>query len=1331
MSMETIEGFRLSPQQRRLWELQQLHSDWQQYRARCLIHIRGELDYQVLKEALTQVVQQNEIMRTGFRYLPGVTVPLQIIQDDLPPDMHYFDWRGLLSQHIPEAIEELFTTISMHPSDVSCGPLLRAFLVALPDDEHALILSIPALCADVIALKNIAKQLFHHYATGRMPEVEATHTPIQYADIAEWQNELLEGSDGATGKEFWQQQITPDMLKWRLPFARASARKEFVPREVCLSLSVDQFESIEDAARRYRTSPPLFLLICWRTLLWRLTRQSNVVIGVAYPGRKYAELADAVGLFARYLPLSCPFEPGSSFEEELRMVDEAMQCCEKWEEFFSWEDLQGQDSAAKEPLFFPVTFHYDEQDPAVFVGETSCSLQRYQVYWDRFDIQLSCIRHETGATLAFQFNSVVCAADEIERVAKTFLVLLEQAALNPTAPVDSLKMLADDQKRHMLFELNATYASFGSEQCIHTLFEKQAARVPQKIAVVCEQYCLTYAELNVRANQLAHYLRKRGVGLEALVVLCLERSLDMIVGMLAVLKAGGTYVPLVPALPKKRMAALLEDTRAQVLLTQEAIAGRLPNHMCDRVFLDSQWAMIARESSCNPDCRVAPAHLAYVLCTSGSSGNPKGVAVEHRQLFNYVSAIRERLDLPPDFSFATVSTFAADLGNTAVFSSLCSGGSLHIVSEDCATSPDDLAKYIQSNSIDCLKIVPSHLSALLAGSDAGKILPRRCLVLGGETVSWNLVGKIKAHTPECAIFNHYGPTETTVGVMVYRLESDDDTALAATVPLGRPLPNSQIYILDPQMQPVPILVAGEIYIGGSNLARGYLNQPSFTAERFVPDPFSTLPGARLYKTGDSARYLPDGNVEFLGRIDRQVKIRGFRIELEEIEALLLRHPAVQTCALAVREDAAGYEQLVAFVVSEQRSSLHSDELRSFLAEYVADYMVPALFVFLSNLPLTANGKIDRAALCCIELTRATGDRHEPVAPRDTVELQLLNIWEDILHIDHISVTDNFFDLGGHSLLAVRLMAQIHEHFRRDLPLSVLLQSATIEHLAKVLRQEAEILSWSSLVCIQPRGGIRPFFCIHAAGGNILGYVSLAQALGNDQPFYGLQAVGLIEGQEPYHTIEDMAAHYIQEMRHIQPRGPYLLGAWCMGAMIAYEMALMLQQQGQQVLLAFLDGGAPHLPTQEVNLRSRLDDTTLAYRFARHHALPLTYESLRNLDPAEQLHRLLEQIRRTQVVPPDIEIAQLQRLLHVYRCNIQAAENYTPQRHYAGKMALLRAKEEKYLSPTMGWHEFATDGVDVYEVPGDHRTLLKEPHVHVVAEHLRAYLAQWQESLKVR
>lgn len=569
----------------------------------------------------------------------------------------------------------------------------------------------------------------------------------------------------------------------------------------------------------------------------------------------------------------------------------------------------------------------------------------------RFDLLLELQDQGEQLSGLLEYNTDLFDATTIEAMARHYVALLEGMLEEPERAVSHAPMMSELERNQIVTEWNDTERDFAKDECIHELFDAQVEKTPGAMSVVFEDRQLTYRELSDRANQLAHYLQKLGVGPEVLVGICLERSVEMIVAMLGILKAGGAYLPLDTTSPSACITGMLEDSKVSLLVAQERTVSKLAESLVRVILIDREWSSISRESAGSPLCVTRPVNLAYVVYTSGSTGRPKGVAVEHRQLMNYLDGILERMRLPCKASFATVSSIAADLGNTVIFPSLCGGGTLHVISEERTVDADALGDYFNRHAIDCLKIVPSHLAALLNSSRPTQVLPRQLLILGGEASRFDWVQSLRSLNPGCAVMNHYGPTETTVGVLTYRIETDASLARRTSFPLGRPICNTQIYLLDQHLNPVPVGVAGELYIGGRNLARGYLNHPELTAERFIPDPFSNEAGARFYKSGDLARYLPDGNIEFLGRVDDQVKIRGFRIEPREIEAALEQYPGVMQVAVVAAEDESGESRLLAYVVSrrelmtgaERRYVLPNGMAVSHLNKNETDYLYDEIF----------------------------------------------------------------------------------------------------------------------------------------------------------------------------------------------------------------------------------------------------------------------------------------------------------------------------------------------------------------------------------------------------
>jgi amino acid adenylation domain-containing protein/non-ribosomal peptide synthase protein (TIGR01720 family) len=1017
----SINGFRLSPQQTRLWLLQQSAST-QPYRAHCAVLIEGKLNPKILESALQKVVDRHEILRTAFHTLSGMAVPLQVINDTKVPEIVYYNLSRLKPEEQDAETEPLFREASQRTFDFEQGRVLNVSLVILSPEKHILLLGLPAICADAATLNNLVREISRSY-TACLHSQQLPDQPLQYADIAEWQNELFEGQEAAIGIAYWQQNDRSLFTDWSLNFEnQTELYPEFRPESLTFTFNSKTIAKLATVAQRYETSISVWLQACWQVLLWRLTARSEVVVGTLYEGRNYQELESVLGLFAKYLPIASYLEETYTFTEVLSQISESSTNAAKWQESFSWKLICESKEEFSGSSFFPVCFDFEEQPAGYSAANLSFSIDKQYVCIDRFKLKLSCTRREDALIATFHYNASLFRVETISRLARQFQTVLASAINQPEATIGELEILSPIDRQQLLVEFNNTHTEHPKHQGIHQLFEDWAAQTPDQTAVVVETQQLTYTQLNARANQLARHLQALGVGADTVVALGVDRSLDLLVGLLGILKAGGAYLPLDPILPDERLAFMVQDAGATIILTQQHFAERFASPGTSVVCLDTDWENIAQQAEGNLSCDLTLENLVYVIYTSGSTGKPKGVAIEHQQLINYLYGILERLDLPAGSSFATVSTIAADLGNTAIFPALCTGGCLHIISQERATNSEAFADYCDRYSIDCLKIVPSHLKALLAASHPEKILPRKRLILGGEALSWQFVDKLQQYTPSCQILNHYGPTEATVGVLTYPIHSTKRHEQSETVPLGRPIANTQIYILDPHLNPVPIGVPGELHIGGNSLARSYLNQPDLTRDRFIPNPFNE--GARLYKTGDLARYLPDGNIEFLGRIDHQVKIHGFRIELAEVESVLRQSPDIRESIVLAREDESG-KRLVAYVVPQPQSDFSLTELRNFLKSKLPEYMLPLAFVRLKALPLTPNGKVDRQALPAPDSVRPELEG-QFVAPRTPVEESIAGIWTQVLGVDRIGIYDNFFELGGDSIMSIQIIARLNQ-----------------------------------------------------------------------------------------------------------------------------------------------------------------------------------------------------------------------------------------------------------------------------------------------------------------
>jgi amino acid adenylation domain-containing protein len=1043
-------AFRLSSQQERAWLERERGA--QQF-AQCVICIEGPLDVAKLKAALQQGVAKCEILRTVLRRQTGVKLPFQVIQEDAAFRFEQADG-GKIEELLGSERESL---------DAEETFALRALLVSNGAALHSLILTLPVACADHETLEN----LFREIAAGYGGEGGAASEEVmQYADLVEWQNELLASEETKAGRDFWRNGCRSidfaALQSWALPLEKrplentedASFRFDsFAVAIPGVAKSVETF--VLQSASQAKTSAEAVFLSAWTALLSRLTAVPDTTTGVEFDGRRYEELASALGPLARSLPLRMEISAKMRFSELIARVSAATEESRNWQESFAWSQ-----ACEVESPFLPFAFGYHDLGGEEIGSGVTFSLQQAQVVSERSKLRLSVVRRGAELELEFQYDASRLDRAAVERIAGYYQNLLAAALANPETAVAKLPLLSEGERRQLLVGWNQTAAEFPSSKCLHELFEEQAARTPERVAVRCGETAFSYRELNERANQLGHCLRGLGVEADRPVGLCLERSAETMVAVLAILKAGGAYVPLNPDNPPARLLQQLHGAAA--VITEAKLAGQMPEFAGSTIVLDRDQASWAKESKANLTSNTNPENLVYVIYTSGSTGVPKGVAVRHRNMVNYADFITKRLSLekyPEGLQFATVSTLGADLGNTCIYPSLISGGTLHIIGYETATDPRKFAEYAAKHPIDVLKIVPSHLQALVQSDDAAKLLPRKYLIFGGETLTPKLLEKIEALRPDCEILNHYGPTETTVGSLTLKLKEHDWRKAGLTsIPIGRPTQNTQVYILDANLEPAPVGVIGELYIAGAGVTAGYLGQAEKTAERFIANPFAADSksaaefGKIMYRTGDLARYGADGNIEFLGRGDDQVKIRGFRIELGEIEAVLARHPGVKQAVVLAREDSQGEKRLLAYVVANRETSteqVSGEILRAYLKQELPDYMVPQAVMVLQKLPLNANGKLDRQALP--EPEQLTAARAY-VAPRTATEKAIAEIWAEVLRRkpDQISVDDNFFDLGGHSLLATQVISRIRERFSVEIPMRAMFDQPLVSGLAKAV-----------------------------------------------------------------------------------------------------------------------------------------------------------------------------------------------------------------------------------------------------------------------------------------
>jgi len=1041
--MEMIEGFKLSPQQKHLWKLQYSSSNLP-YRAQCAVQIKGKIEPSTFKAAIEQVISSHEILRTTFNSVPGMTLPLQVIANDCTFNFSEYDYTGIELEAQLTQMELLWKQYNQLPFDFSQNLLFHSALVTLSEEESVLLLTLPALYIDIKGLDNLVLKIINSYSACTKGE-EIFDEVLQYADISEWQNQLLDDEEQELilAKGYWRKQNITDCLSIKLPFEKQLAQETgFEPRYLNFTVTPSQVEQISEFIEEKKVSIDLFFLACWQILLWRITQQSELFVGVGCESRKYEELQDYIGLLARYLPLKSSFQEGLLFQDVLKQIQLELDSIYTWEERFSWESIIDENKSYINTAVIPFSFDFTKLDTHI-VDDICFSIVKRDICFDKFKVKLSFTQNQYDLVAQLHYDAKLFDQDYIQCLAEQFQTLLSSILDNPETVIDKIGILSDVEREKILVNFNDTSYDYPKDKCIHQLFEEQVEKTPEAVAVVFENQQLSYYQLNQRANQIAHHLQSLGVEPEDLVGICVERSIEMVVGLLGILKAGGAYVPLDPNYPQERLNYMLTDLGVEVLLTQESLLESLPKNQAQVVCLDTDcWAIAQQQSEDNPNCGVKSENLAYVIYTSGSTGQPKGVAIEHHSVLNLAEGLHKAIYAPIQDSPLRISLNGSFSFDTSVkqFIQLLYGHTLDVIPTIVRFDGDALLSYLQDHKIDVFDCTPSQLELLIsAGLLLGDDVPKYVLV-GGEAIypdRWQALTQVKSIN----FYNVYGPTESTVDATLCQLQISDNQPV-----IGRPIANTQIYILDKHLQPLPIGVSGELYIGGDGLARGYHNSPELTREKFIQNPFKN---SKLYKTGDLARYLPDGNIEFLGRIDHQVKIRGFRIELGEIEAVLNTHPQVQQAVVIATEDIPGNKRLVAYVVTRDES-LTINQLREFLLSKLPEYMVPSGFIILDTLPLTPNGKIDRKALPAPdgEITRV----REYVAPRTQSEEIIANIFASVLGVQNVGIHDNFFELGGHSLLATQVTSRLKETFSVELSLPQIFESPNVAGLAEAITQ---------------------------------------------------------------------------------------------------------------------------------------------------------------------------------------------------------------------------------------------------------------------------------------
>ncbi len=1276
--------------QQRLWFLDRLDPDSAAYNVPVASRLRGELDVEALADALTALAARHESLRTTFTVHNGL--PQQLVAGRPDVSLTITDLSGRPDAEL--AARTLADEDSGGKFDLVTGPLWRARLIRLADQDHILSLTLHHAIADAWSVGIFLRELSLLYAgflDGQAPDLP--ELAIQYGDYAAWQREWMDSGGLDEQLAYWKAHLAgaPALLELPLDHPRP-AMQSSAGAKVGRILPAPLVSELNALCEREGTTPFMALLTTFVTLMFRYTASEDIVVATPVANRNRLELEGLIGVFANTLAVRTQLDGQLRFRELLARVRETALGAYSNQDL-PFEKLVEELNPPRDLSHAPVAqvmfvLHNHIARQVEFPG-----LQREVITTERgtskFDLALFTEIRADGLRTSIEYCTDLFDEATIERMLDHFEGLLGAVVRDPATPLSELAMLTAAEVAQ-LQAWNATSAPY-RDACLHELFAEHAQRRPDAVAVQCGDDQLTYAELDRRANQLAHELRRRDAGPGTLVGICVERSLELVVALLGVLKSGATYVPIDPGYPPERQAFMLADAQAPILLTQADLVDGLPEHDAALLCLDRDWDEVARNSPLAPDVASDPERLAYVIYTSGSTGRPKGVEIRHRSVVNLITHMRERFGVGDDDVMANLTTPAFDLSVPDWYLPLCSGCALVIVAREETMDAGALAARLARCGATVVQATPTTWQMLVDSGWEGA--PGMRIVGGGEALPRELANQLVVRG--AALWHMYGPTETTVWSAIRQLSVGE-----GPTPIGGPIANTSFFVMDRYGRRVPVGVAGELYIGGHGVARGYRNRPELTAEKFVSDPTVGDGGEPVYRTGDLVRWREGGTLEFLGRIDHQVKLRGFRIELGEIESVLREQAGVREALVVARADATGNRRLVAYLTGD---SVEAGQLRTQMQHTLPDYMLPAAFVHLDAFPLTPNGKIDRAALPAPDdSARATSDY---AAPATELERSLAEIWQRLLSLERVGVDDNFFELGGHSLLAVQVVHAVESELERTCTLAMLFRNPTIRSLAAELYLGGRE-NQSRVVLALSKGDGRPLFCICG----VHAYQELADLLAPEIPAYGIflpveqELFARGQGESAAITISEMAAGYVEAVRAEQAEGPYMLLGFCFGGILAYEVARQLREAGQEVsALVMLDA---KLRSSVKSRRGRMMLRT-AKRWAVQQAAPVK-----------------AQVRmRLGGTAPDDDLGELERLemirLQAYR---QAMREYQVL-PYDGEAVLVRpssTRSKNLVDPTYGWGDRVAS-LHIVDVPGDHINHLKRPNVEVLASSLRGFL----------
>lgn len=1295
----------LSFGQERLWFLHQLEPNLTAYNLAYGHYLHSPIDTTIFQQAFLQVIKRHETLRTSFHSLNGL--PFQQIAAEVSLPLKIIDLSHLpVEERLTEA-KRLASLDANRPFDMTTAPLIRAILFPISPEETFFYLNIHHLIFDGWSHSiffNDLRAFYEGLLKNAAPDLPAL--PIQFSDFVIWEREHLQGDYLKKSLDFWLPYLDGSpVLELPTDFPRPGW-STYNGNTLLYDFPPELSVAIKKICQQVNVTPFMVLLAGFNLLLSKYSGQDDIVVGTALAGRNRLEQENLIGFFANTLVVRTKLAGAVTFQDLLTRVRENALSIYAHQDIpfeILVDHLKLHRDPSRNPLFNTVLVMQNTPSQESSLAGISTERVRLDVEDSHFDFEFHIREISDHFSLRSKFNTDLYKQETILRMLSHFENLLQQVTSDPARPLNEISLLTGQEKHKVLADWNQTARDYPRNATVHQLFEAQVKQHPQKIALSIGKVQVSYGQLSLHANNLARDLRQQGVKPGDLVGLCLDRSLELVAAILAVLKCGAAYLPLDPAYPVERLDFILRDSGASLLVTGNSLLNLFPTLNIPILIPRAHSGIDAKSEEADPPSVGLPTDLAYVMYTSGSTGLPKGVCVTHRNVIRLVQN-SNFIDYNPGEVFLLHSPLSFDASTFELWGSLLNGSRLVFMPPGNYTLLE-LGNVLQTQHVSTLWLTASLFHAVI--EEQPEILRGlKTLLAGGDVLSPAAVERVLKDFPEITLVNGYGPTENTTFTCCYVM--NNHSQMIRPVPIGRPVANTKVYLLDANLQPVAVGLPGELFAGGDGVARGYLNRPELTDKRFIPDPFSTEPGARLYRTGDMARWLPDGLIEFIGRKDDQVKIRGFRVEPAEVEAALLHHPAVSQAAVIVQSSPSADKYLAAVVSGK---ALNENELRSFLRGILPDYMIPQFFVIQDRLEMLPSGKIDRQALLKI-----TAEAHERLAAgpesmgnamaadqpdqqqtaRDPLEFQLKTIWESLLGISSIGIHQNFFELGGHSMLALRLFARLEKIFGNNLPISTIFHAPTIAQLADIIRQDDWSPPWKRLVAVQPGGSRRPLFLVPPGSGTSLTYTSLAAGLGPDQPLYSFDPAAVDEENGLMKTVQGIASEYLREVRLFQPEGPYRLGGTCFGAYVALEMAQELIRQGQQVeLLASLDAFSPASgPTWTWKPVTFWEYVQRFFKYARAKSLLAVFKKEMNI-------RLPKLRRALRFFDP-----QLKKYWKIQRVQRQAQIAYKAE-PYPGRILLIQSEESVNRAEIKDrWEELALGGLENYYLPdSSHRGLL--------------------------